>query len=87
MTLVLAHTMAVLDISLPAVEVSHNNDESGKPKHVIDEPRSGCVNIESVVPSEQVSHLPTSINEDGTNIEGKEGFPQFQKKVEGKSND
>ncbi len=42
MTLVLGHTMAVLDISLPAVEVSHNDDESGKPKHVFDEPRSGC---------------------------------------------
>ena len=39
-----------------------------------EEPRSGCVNIESVMSSEQVIHLPTSINKDGTNAVGKEGF-------------
>jgi protein involved in sex pheromone biosynthesis len=44
------------------------------------------VNIESVMPSEQVSHLPTSINEDDTNIVGNDGFPQFQNKVEGNLN-
>ena len=48
-----------------------------------EEPRSGCVNIESVMPSEQVSHLPTSINEDDTNIVGNDGFLQLQNKVEG----
>ena len=51
-----------------------------------EEPRSGCVNIESVMPSEQVSHLPTSINEDDTNIVGNDGFPQFQNKIEGNLN-
>jgi hypothetical protein len=49
-----------------------------------EEPRSGCVNIESVMSSEQVIHLPTFINKDGTNAVGKEGF---QNKVEGKSNE
>ena len=51
-----------------------------------EEPRSGCVNIESVIPLEQVSHLPTSINEDGTNIVGNDGRPQFHNKVEGNLN-
>jgi hypothetical protein len=46
-----------------------------------EEPRSGCVNIESVMSSEQVIHLPTFINKDGTNAVGKEGF---QNNVEGK---
>ena len=50
------------------------------------EPRPECVNFESVMPSEQVSHLPTSINEDDTNIAGNDGFPQFQNKVEGNLN-
>jgi hypothetical protein len=53
-----------------------------------EEPRSGCVNIESVMSSEQVSHAPsTSIIEDGTKIAGKERLPQYQNKVEGKSNE
>ena len=44
-------------------------------------------NIESVMSSEKVSHLPAScINEDRTNVVGNDGFPQFQSKVEGKSN-
>ena len=51
-----------------------------------EETRSGCVNIESVMPSEQVNHLPTTIKEDDANIAGNEGFPQFQTKVEGNSN-
>ncbi len=151
----------VIDISLPAMEPSHDDDEGGEPKHVIvesttvtpttlivddsketvdmnnkltdvdvwnddcplpssghtcsewqntdngnssgfedmstqaltagclpqcEEPRSGCVNIESVIPLEQVSHLPTSINEDGTNIVGNDGLPQFHNKVEGNLN-
>ena len=51
-----------------------------------EEPRSGCVNIESVMSSEQVSHAPsTSIIEDGTKITGKERLPQYQ--VKGKSNE
>jgi hypothetical protein len=38
--------------------------------------------------SEQVSHAPsTSIIEDGTKIAGKERLPQYQNKVEGKSNE
>ena len=50
-----------------------------------EEPRSGCVNIESVMSSEQVSHAPsTSIIEDGTKVAGNEGF---QNKIEGKSNE
>ena len=148
----------VIDISLPAMEPSHDDDEGGEPKHVIvesttvtpttltvddsketvdmnnkltdvqvwnddcplpstghtcsewqntdngnssgfedmstevltagclpqcEEPRSECANIESVMPSEQVSHPPTSINEDDTNIVGNDGFPQFQNRVEG----
>ena len=52
-----------------------------------DQPRSGCVNVESVTPLEEVTHLPTPINEDGANLVGNEGFPQFQNKVDGTSND
>jgi hypothetical protein len=53
-----------------------------------EEPRSGCVNIESVMSSEQVSHAPsTSSIEDGTKVAGNEEFPQYQNKVEGKSNE
>ena len=51
-----------------------------------EEPRSGCVNIESVMPLEQISHLPTSINEDDTNTVSNDGFPQVQNKVEGNLN-
>jgi hypothetical protein len=37
MTLVLGDTIAVLDIFLPAFDVSHDVDENGEPGHVIDE--------------------------------------------------
>ena len=40
-----------------------------------------------MISSEKVSHLPASyINEDRTNVVGNDGFPQFQNKVEVKSN-
>ena len=49
-----------------------------------EEPRSaGYVNIDSVRPAEQVSHVtPTRV----ANVSGKKGFPQHKDKVERKAN-
>ena len=48
-----------------------------------EEPRSGYVNIDSVMPAEQVSHVPSTRV---ANVSGKKGFPQHKDKVEGKAN-
>ena len=48
-----------------------------------EEPRSGCVDIDSVKPTEQVSHVTSTRV---ANDSGKKGFAQHEDKVEGKGN-
>ena len=48
-----------------------------------EEPRSGCVDIDSVKPAEQVSHVTSTRV---ANVPGKKGFPQHKDKVEGEAN-
>ena len=48
-----------------------------------EEPRSGYVDIDSVKPAEQVSHVTSTRV---ANVPGKKGFPQDKDKVEGKAN-